>query len=111
MNAKYIFLGIFGAVVIHLLYQAISKGGLRGALFGAPVIRTVGAIDLGRKGPFRTTLNVLCLEARASDSPTVGIEVVYSTIGSFSMSPVSLTREQAQELSALLSRAANGGVQ
>jgi hypothetical protein len=111
MKVEYIFFLIFGVVVIQLLYQLVSKGGFRGAMFGAPVIRTVGAMDLGRKGLLRTRLKVHCLEARERDSPSVGIEVVHSTIGSFSMSPVRLTREQAQELSALLSRAANGGAQ
>jgi hypothetical protein len=111
MNVEYIFFAVFGAVVLHLLYQVISKGGFRGAIFGAPVIRTIGAMDLGRKGLLRTRVKVHCLEARENDSPSVGIEVVHSTVGSFSMSPVSLTREQARELSVLLSQAANGGAQ
>ena len=111
MKVEYIFFGVLGVIAIHMLYRVVSKGGIRGAMFGAPVISPIGAMDLGRKGGLRTKLTIYRLKAREADSPSVGIEFVHSTMGSISMSPVSLTRDQAQELSALLSRAVNSGVQ
>ena len=106
MKLEYLFFGLFGAVVLHLIYQVISKGGWRGALYGAPVIDTVGSMDLGRKGLLRTRLKVHRLEAREPGSPCVGIEFMHTTIGSFNVSPLPLTKDQAHMLSALLSQAA-----
>lgn len=79
-------------------------------MFGAPLARTVGEIELGRRGMVRTRLKVHRLEPRDATSPAIGIEFVATTIGSFSMTPLSLTRDQALALSVLLSRAAAEGV-
>lgn len=108
MTIEYIFFAAFGLVVASLLYQVISKGGLRGAMFGAPVVKTIGQLDLGRHGLLRTRLMVHRLEAREADSPSVGIEVVHSAVGSFGISPIRPTTQQAEALSTLLSRAAGG---
>jgi hypothetical protein len=103
---EYIFFAVFGLVVLNLLYRVVKNRGFRGAMFGAAVARTVGEVDLGRRGMVRTRLKVHSLEAREDGSPEVGIEFVATTIGSFSMTPLSLTRDQAHALSTLLSQAA-----
>jgi hypothetical protein len=55
----------------------------------------------------KTKLKVHVLEPRDRGAgPHVGIEVIHSTFGSWSMSPISLTRTESQRLAEELSRAA-----
>jgi hypothetical protein len=103
---EHLFFGIVGLVLLHLVYQIIKNRGLRGAMFGAPVIRTIGELDLGRRGMVRTRLKVHRLQGTDTASPVVGIEFLMTTLGSFGMTPLPLTRDQALTLSGLLSRAA-----
>ena len=106
MKFEYLFFAVVALFGLHLLYQVVRNRGFRGAMFGAPVARTIGELDLGRRGMLRTRLKVHCLERRDDASPDVGIELVHTTFGSFAMSPLCLTRDQANSLSALLSQAA-----
>jgi hypothetical protein len=108
---EYLFFAVFALVWVHLLYQVVKNRGFRGAMFGAPVARTIGELDLGRRGIVRTRLKVHCLEQRDDLLPNIGVEFVHTTFGSFAMSPLSLTRDQANTLSALLSQAAAEVVQ
>jgi hypothetical protein len=39
-------LGALAAV--NFVYQAVKNRGLKGAIFGAPITRTVGELDLGK---------------------------------------------------------------
>ena len=97
------FLGLFAA---YMLYQVVRNKGFRGAMFGSPVVGTLGEIDLGRRSMVRTRLKVHRLESRSVDSPEVGLELVTSTIGSWHMMPLSLTKSDALVLSTLLAQAA-----
>lgn len=106
---EYVFFAIFGLVAVYMLYQVVRNRGFRGAMFGAPVAGTVGELDLGRRGMVRTRLKVHRLESKDATSPEVGVEFVTSTIGSWHMIPVALTRSEAVALSALLSQAAAQG--
>lgn len=110
MTFQHIFFALFGLVAPNLLFQVIRNRGFRGAMFGAPAARTIGEIDLGRRGMVRTRLRVHRLEPRDTTSPEIGIEVVATTIGSFGITGHSLTRDQAVALSNFLSQAANEGV-
>jgi hypothetical protein len=109
MHFEYVFFAVFGLVVIGLLYQIIRNRGFRGAMFGAPVARMVGEVDLGRRGMVWTRLKVHRLESRNADSPEIGIEIVAKTFGSFGITGHSLSREQAVALSELLSEAVSEG--
>jgi len=82
-----------------------KKAGAEGAMFGAPITRTVGELDLGKSGPMRTTLKLHRLESRAPGAPTVGIKVVNRSVLSYHVQPIRLTSEQAGALGELLSRA------
>jgi len=103
---EYVFFSIFGLVLAYMAYQVFKNKGFRGAMFGAPVAGTLGELDLGRRGMVRTKLKVHRLESNNVNSPEVGLEFVASTIGSWQMIPVSLTKSEAIELSALLAQAA-----
>jgi hypothetical protein len=106
VDFAHVFLALFGLALLYFLYQVIKNRGFRGAMFGAPVARTIGEVDLGRHGMVRTRLKVHRLEPRDASSPETGIEVWTTTVGAFSVAPLPLTREQAVTLSTLLSQAA-----
>jgi hypothetical protein len=108
MKPEFIIYGIWAMAALgaaNIGYQAIKKRGLKGAMFGASITRTVGELDLGRSGLMRTTLKIHRLESGASGAPTVGIEVVNRSVVSYHMLPIRLTSEQAGGLRELLSRA------
>lgn len=88
--------------------QAIKNRGLKGAMFGARITRTVGELDLGKFGPMSTTLKLHRLELRAPGAPTIGLEVVNRSVAAWHMTPVRLTSEQAAALRELLSQAIAG---
>jgi hypothetical protein len=102
----WIALVVFGAVLVPTIYKAVRNRGLRGAMFGAPLLQKIGELELSRGGLTKTKLRVHALDPRDRvDGPHVGIEVVRSTFASWEMSPVSLTRSEARQLADELSRA------
>jgi hypothetical protein len=105
MEPKFIIYGIWALVALAFAYQVIKKRGLKGAIFGAAIARTVGELDLGKNGPMRTILKLHCLESLVAGAPTVGIEVVTRSVASYHMFPIRLTSEQVGVLKELLSRA------
>ena len=65
MKPEFIIYGIWALealAVANFAYQAIKKRGLKGAIFGAAITRTVGELELGKNGPMRTTLKLHILE-------------------------------------------------
>jgi hypothetical protein len=103
----YLFFAVFGLVAVAMLWRVIKNRGWRGAMFGAPVRRLVSELDLGRKGMIRTRLRLHVLDpSDPAEGPHVGVEVVLSTIGSWEMKPISLTRIEAQRLAEELALAA-----
>lgn len=105
MELQYLFFLVFGLGAAYFAFQVVRNRGLRGAMFGARLVRTIGELDLGRRGMVRTTLKVHCLEPRDSASPTVGVELVATSYGGFGMTPIALTSEQASGFAALLAQA------
>ena len=106
MRIEYLFFGAFGLVVFNLLYHVVKHKGFRGAMFGAAIARTVGEMDLGRRGMVRMRLKVLTLEPSGTGSPEVGIEFVTTSVASWHMMPLPLSRSEAVTLSTFLSQAA-----
>ena len=102
-----IWYAVVALVLANLLYGIVKNRGLKGAMFGAPVTQTVGEIDLGRRGPLRTKLRVHTLDPRDATTPRVGLELVTTSLMSFSARGVPLTSEQARELGKYLSAAAS----
>jgi hypothetical protein len=108
MKSDFITYGIwalFALGIASFAYQAWKKGGLKAAMFGAQIGRTVGTLDLGKSGPMSTTLKVHCLESKGLGTPAVGIELVHRSALSYHMMPISLTSEQASVLRGFLSQA------
>jgi len=104
---SFVWFAVFGLVLLNIVYQVIKNRGLKGAMFGAPVARTVGELDLGGKWGVRTTVRVHVLEPREAALPQVGLELVTKSIASVSMRGIPLTPEQARSLSVYLSQAAS----
>jgi hypothetical protein len=57
-----LFFVAFGTMVVYFLYRFIKYGGLRGALYGSAIARTVGEVELDRSTSMTTTLRVHVLE-------------------------------------------------
>lgn len=94
-----------GLVGVNFVYRAIRNRGLKGAIFGAPIKRTVGELDLGKSGPISTTLKFHSLESQAPGAPTVVIELVTRSAINYHTWPIRLTTGQAAALKELLSQA------
>jgi hypothetical protein len=109
MNPTNVVFVIVGLAVLSLIVKLVRNRGFKGAMFGAPVQRLVGEIEL-RPRPrvmMTTTVKVHALEpSDPSRGPDVGIEVTRSAPLAWTMSPVSLTKSEARELAELLARAA-----
>ncbi len=105
MKVEYFVFVVFGLVAAHLLYKVVRNRGFRGAMFGAPVGRTVGEIALRSRGLVQCRLKVHTLIA-SSNAPQIGLEIAHSTVGSWHMTPVSLTADEARQLADALGRAA-----
>lgn len=84
---------ILGFILIYFIYQVISKGGIKGALFGSKVIRTLGEIPLKESGFYRQYLRIHNLE-----NGNVGIELTSRAPFGFSMNGYSITKLQVDQL-------------
>ena len=105
--AEYIFFGIFAAFVGYFAFSVYRHGGFRGAMFSATVRETIGEVEGVARGPGSAKLKVHSLGAREGADVLVGLELVATRIGSWSSSPISLSRAEAQRLASLLQEAAS----
>jgi hypothetical protein len=94
---------VFGAVGLTLVVNAFKYGGVKAAMFGARIVKTVDEIDLARRGVSSTKLRVHILQADTENK--VGLEIVSKSIASYSMAPFTLSRENAGQLVRLLQSA------
>ena len=101
----YVVWGLAAIGLLNVIYRTVRNRGLSGAMFGAPVERTIGELDLGRQGRIGRTLKIHKLRPEDAGSPELGIEVVARTFGSIGMSVIPLTRQQAVAMRDLLSEA------
>ena len=105
MKVEYVFFAVVALVAANLLLKIVRHRGFRGALFGAPIRTTVSEIDLRARGMVKSRLKVHTL-AGGDGAPQVGLEVVHSTVGSWQMTPVSLSAAEAHRLAEALEQAA-----
>ena len=107
MNGQTIFFMLFGAVAASMIFKVIKHRGWKGAMFGAPVREMLAELELSRRGMTKTKLKVNVLDPHdPGEGPHVGVEVIHSTIGSWEMKPVSLTRAEARRFAEALLQAA-----
>ena len=90
----------FAVVAAIVLFRVLRHGGLRGALYGSAVAKTIGEIELGRKIGTTMTLRVHVLE----DGQIVVEQASRAPFGA-SLTGIPLNTAQTDQLIALLQRA------
>ncbi|HTR01132.1 MAG TPA: hypothetical protein VMH83_14125 [Candidatus Acidoferrum sp.] len=99
-----VFYAIIAIVVVSFVYKIVRYGGFKAAMFGASIKRTIGEVSDSGSRFGRLTLKVHELEDSKGEK-AVGLELVAKTIGSYSMTPVTLDRTEVKNLIDLLNRA------
>jgi hypothetical protein len=108
MNAQWLSYGIMaiiGASALILLIKTIKFGGLKAAIFGAPVQATVGEV---RGAPLPLTSLTVQVNKLGGSNPgrTVGLAIVAKSCGGFRWTPITLSASEAKRLATLLESAA-----
>jgi|SRR6185312_2569843 len=101
-----IFFIVFIAVLGRMLLKVFKFGGLKAALFGAPIERTVGEVAGAGKGMMNVTLKVHELKSADVDRK-VGLEIVAKSVASYQMMPISLSSAETKKLIQILQSATN----
>jgi hypothetical protein len=97
-----LFFVVFAGVAGFFLFRFIKYGGLRGALYGSRIARTLDEIDLGRAAGTTTTLRVHLLE-----NGNVVVEHSSRALLGASIQGFPMNRENANRLVSLLKEATN----
>jgi hypothetical protein len=96
-----IIIGILG----YFAYGVARNKGLRGMLFGAQIIKTLGEVDGKKRRGLRASLKVHLLKEVESVEKAVGLEFVAKSFLSYQMMPICLSAAQARKLAILLNSA------
>lgn len=104
---SYVFIGFFVFVLGAMLFNIIRHRGLKGWLFGAQIVRTLGEVSGAGAKPMTTLLRVHTLAGGGADK-TVGIEFVAKSFASYQMMPFSLSVAETKKLISLLESAVHG---
>lgn len=99
-----VFFAIFAGVIGFFGYRMIRHGGVKAAMFGARIDRTVGEVSGEKQGPVGVALKVHILRREAAEK-LVGVELVAKSFASYQMMPITLSASQAQQLASLLNEA------
>ncbi len=99
-----LFFLVFAAVVGYLVYRVLQHGGIKAAMFGARIERTVGEVPGERQFGMNVVLKVHALR-RDDSEKLVGLELVAKSFLSYEMTPITLSVHQAQQLASLLQNA------
>jgi hypothetical protein len=99
-----LFFAVFAAIVGFFVYRMIRHGGVKAAMFGARIDRTVGEVSGEKQGPVGVALKVHILQREAAER-LIGVEFVAKSFASYQMMPITLSTSQAQQLASLLNEA------
>ena len=105
MDAEILFLAIFVGVLLYFAYSIIRNRGFRGAMFGAPVVSSLGEVSIARRGFGSQKLKVHILGGESPSDRSVGLELTSFGPGSFSMTPIRLSLAEVRTLIGLLEKA------
>jgi hypothetical protein len=78
----------------------VKHGGFKGAMFGANIEKTLG--EVSGNGPRLVSLSLKVHELDGSPDKALGLEVTTTSVGSYQMTPVSLSLAEAKKLRDLL---------
>jgi len=107
----FIFVAIFVLIIGSFVFKIFKNGGLKSAIFGVPIERTVGEIAATNPSRIMSIQSVAVkVHVLGGTSPdkAVGLEFVAKCYPSYQMFPVSLSKAGARKLIMLLESAANG---
>ena len=99
------FVVVFGGFVLYFVVSMIRHGGIKDAMFGASIDDTLGEVELGSSRFSSQKIKVHVLGRRSLLEPAVGLELSMSSAGSWSMTPITLSSDEARRLISLLERA------
>ena len=105
--APFIFFAFLAFVIGLFVFKIFKNGGFKAAMFGAPIVRTVG--EIAASSPSRIMSVAVKVHVLGGESPdkAVGLEFVAKSFASYQMMPVSLSKIEAKKLIMLLESAAN----
>ena len=95
-TADLIMLGVFGAVAAYFAFKFFKFGGLKGAMFGARIERTVGEAAGSDGNVMKTLVRVHVLDG--GPDKAVGLEFVAKSFASYQMVPITLSDREARDL-------------
>jgi hypothetical protein len=101
MKIEYVFLVIIVSISAYLIQQVMKFGGIKAAMFGAPIESTLGEIILHKRGITRIKMKVHRLGGDNSER-AIGLEVIKKNLGNYQVTPITLSVAEAKELSVLL---------
>jgi hypothetical protein len=104
LSAESLFWVAFAGVALFLVFRAVRYGGLKAAMFGAKIERTIGEVVGERRGGMRAEIKVHAL-AGSPGQHSIGIEFVAKGPLSYQMLPITLSLSEARNLAQLLQRA------
>ena len=104
----FIVIGFIALTFGSFVFKIIKNGGFKGAMFGAPILKTLGQVSGGSSSKIiGIYVNVHVLGGNNPDR-TIGLEIVAKSIASYQMMPVTLSKTEARKLITLLEVAASG---
>lgn len=102
-----LFFILFAGIVGLFAYRMLRFGGIKAAMFGARIDRTVGEVAGEKQGPVGVVLKVHVLRREPAEK-LVGVEFTAKSFASYQMMPITLSLSQAKQLASLLQAALNG---
>lgn len=104
-NFEYIFYAIFALVIGSFIFSMFKHGGFRAAMFGAGIKNKVGEVN----GTGQKMMNVALRVHELDSSPekAIGLELVAKSLGSYQMTPITLSKSEAEKLIKLISSVTN----
>ncbi len=106
-DPQILFYIVFAAVVGVMLFRIIKHGGFKAAIFGASIESTIGEVNGGGSKLMKMVVKVHKLGG-GDPEKAIGLELVTKSIGSYQMTPVSLSVSEAKALVKLLETAVGG---
>ena len=100
-----IFYIFFFGILAFIVYSVFTKGG-KGFLFGGKIIETLNDSIIQKRGITKTTIKIHIIEKKQKEK-YVGIELTENAKLSWSMKPVTISKEDAQKLVNMLNDAIN----
>ena len=97
---------VFALVLGPLLFRWFKFKSFSAAMFGVPILSTVGEISLQSSAISSSVLKVHALGPGNRADRAVGLQLISKTPLAASTMPITLTVEQARQLSVLLQSAA-----